>query len=326
MNAGSGRNTNMRQDKLEVPVVLIVFNRLDTTCRVFERVRMVQPSKLYIVSDAPRKQKDKEAEKVAEVRRYLETHIDWECEKHFVYADENMGCQGRVSSGLDHVFQREEMAVILEDDCVPDPDFFRFCQEMLFQYRDDERIMQISGCNLVPEYKPEGSYFFSVFCSIWGWATWRRAWEKFDFSMKEYPAFRRKKILYRLFPESAAQIIEGEMDRVYDGRMNSWAYRWLLARMINSGLGITPSVNLIENIGVGRTDATHTKARSHYQFATGVMEYPIPVRNGVYRDYIYEKFMASKHYHVNFVQKMIVRCLPDRAVLKIKAVYYKIKR
>lgn len=316
----------MQKDGFEVPVAMIVFNRPDTTRRVFEQVRKIKPQKLYIISDAPRRQREGEREKVAEVRRYLETHIDWKCEKHFVYADENMGCQSRVVSGINSVFQNEEEAIILEDDCVPSIDFFEFCEQMLFQYKDDERIMQISGCNLVPEHKIKESYLFSVFCSVSGWATWRRAWEKFDFTMKEYPEFRKKKIIYRLFPESAAQIIEGEMDRVYDGRMNSWAYRWLLARMVNSGLGITPSVNLVENIGFGREDATNTKGvNTSFQYDIGAMEYPILVRHTVYRDYIYEKAMASKHYHVNPVQKMIVRYLPDEMVARIKKVYYKIR-
>lgn len=316
----------MPKDILRVPVVLIVFNRLDTTIRVFEQVRIAKPLKLYIVSDAPRKRKEGEQEKVAEVRRYIETHIDWDCEKHFIYADENMGCQHRVASGLDHVFGNEEEAIILEDDCVPHKDFFRFCEDMLSRYRDDERIMQISGCNLVPEYKSEDAYLISIFCSIWGWATWKRAWEKFDFSMKEYPEFRKKKIIYQLFPESAAQIIEGEMDRVYDGRTNSWAYRWLLARMVNSGFGITPSVNLIGNIGIGREDATHTKGNTSYQFDIAAMTFPIPMRTTVYRDYGFEKAMAAKHYRVNPIQKMIVRYLPDKLVLKIKQLYYRLRR
>ncbi|NBH81458.1 glycosyltransferase family 2 protein [bacterium C-53] len=316
----------MFHDRLQTPVVMIVFNRLDTTRRVFEQVRMARPLKLYIVSDAPRKHKEGEKEKVEEVRRYIESGIDWECETNFDYASENMGCQHRVASGLNFVFQKEEMAIILEDDCVPRPEFFRFCDEMLFRYKEDERIMQISGCNLVPEYRAKEPYLFSMFCSIWGWATWRRAWEKFDFSMKEYPEFRRKKIIYQLFPEAAAQIIEGEMDRVYDRRMNSWAYRWLLSRMVNSGLGITPPVNLIENVGFGSEDATHTTQSASYQFDTAAMDFPVPPRNTVYRDYIYEKNMASKHYRVNPVQRLVVRYLPDEAVLKIKKMYYKIRR
>lgn len=317
----------MQEQRLQAAVVMIVFNRLDTTQKVFEQVRTAKPSKLYIISDAPRAQRQGEKEKVEAVRQYIETHIDWECEKYFEYAQDNMGCQRRVASGLDFVFQKEEMAIILEDDCVPRQEFFRFCEEMLFRYREDSRVMMVSGGNLVPEYKMQEPYLFSVFCSIWGWATWRRAWEKFDFSMKEYPAFRKKKIIYRLFPESAAQIIEGEMDRVYDGRMNSWAYRWLLARMINSGLGITPPANLVENIGFGRADATHTKGEStSYQFDIAAMEFPVPERNTVYRDYVYEKAMAARHYHVNPVQKMIVHYLPDDMVAKIKKLYYKIKR
>ncbi|MCM1237266.1 MAG: hypothetical protein NC489_44930 [Ruminococcus flavefaciens] len=317
----------VQSSQLQIPVVMIVFNRLDTTCQVFEQVRKAKPIKLYIVSDAPRRHKENEEEKVEAVRHYMEAHIDWECEVHFEYAEKNMGCQNRVASGLDAVFRQEEMAIILEDDCVPHPDFFPFCEEMLLRYRDDERIMHISGCNLVPEHKTDEPYIFSTFYSVWGWATWRRAWAKFDFSMKEYPRFRKKKIMYRLLPESEAQIVEGEMDRVYDGRMNSWAYRWTLSCLMNHGLGITPAVNLIENIGIGREDATHTtEDRVGYQFELGSMEFPVPMRETMYRDYMHEEAIAAKYYHVNFIQKMIVRYLPDETVTKIKKVYHRIRR
>lgn len=316
----------MHRDQFQIPVVMIVFNRLDTTSKVFEQVRRVKPSKLYIISDAPRRKKN-EAEKVDAVRRYIETHIDWECEKHFDYAVENMGCQTRVSSGLDSVFQTEEMAIILEDDCVPHPDFFRFCEEMLYQYKDDERIMHISGCNLVPNYKPDEPYVFCTFYSVWGWATWRRAWKKFDFSMQHYPVFREKKIMYQLLPESEAMIVEGEMDRVYDGRMNSWAYRWTLSCLMNHGLGITPSVNLVENIGIGREDATHTKNdKVGYRFDMESLSFPISKPDTMYRDYMHEAEIAKKYYHVNFLQKMIIRYCSDATVKRIKKIYYKLKR
>lgn len=313
----------MVEERFEIPIVMIVFNRLDTTKKVFRQIQLVKPTKLYIISDAPRRQKEGEFEQVEEVRKYIETHIDWECEKVFEYAIENMGCQKRVSSGLNLVFENEEMAIILEDDCVPRIEFFFFCKEMLMRYKDDERIMQISGCKLFPEYRPTDPYIFSMFCSIWGWATWKRAWAKFDFSMEKYPEFRKRKIIYRLLPETAAQIIEGEMDRVFNGRMNSWGYRWLLSCYVNYGVGITPPVNLVENIGFGRGDATHTQLNDGFDFTTGTIEFPIPEINVVYRDYEYERLVAARQYPVNIVQRLIVRYLPDSIVMKIKKMYYK---
>ena len=165
------------------PIVFLIFNRPDTTKRVFEAIRQAKPKKLLVVADGPRDDRQGEAEKCAAVRSIIDT-VDWDCKVLTNYADVNLGCGLRVSSGLDWVFEQVEEAIILEDDCLPHPSFFPFCEEMLDLYRHDERIMHIAGTNSLEEWKSDvQSYHFSYTGGIWGWATWQRAWKYYHFKM-----------------------------------------------------------------------------------------------------------------------------------------------
>ena len=176
--------------QLQTPVVLLIFNRPDTTERVFETIRQAKPPKLLVVADGPRADKPGEAEKCAAVRAILD-RVDWDCQVIQNYADTNLGCRERVSSGLNWVFETVEEAIILEDDCLPHPTFFRFCEELLERYRHDDRIMTISGNNLqFGRPHTEDGYYFSRYTHIWGWASWRRAWRFYDLEMKAWPELR----------------------------------------------------------------------------------------------------------------------------------------
>jgi hypothetical protein len=164
----------MIQWHVNTPIAFFIFNRPDTTARVFEAIRQAQPSKLLVVADGPRSTRPGEAEKCAATRAIID-QVDWECEVLTNYSDVNLGCRHRVSSGLDWVFEQVEEAIILEDDCLPHPTFFRFCEELLEWYRHDHRIVAISGDNFQNGHQSgEFSYYFSRYVHIWGWATWRR--------------------------------------------------------------------------------------------------------------------------------------------------------
>lgn len=307
---------------IKTPVVLLTFNRPDTTIQVFEQIRRAEPQKLYLVSDAAREGRIQEAQKVSEIRDYIEHHIDWPCTLYRIYAENNMGCQLRVSGAITEVFQREEAAIMLEDDCVPHIDFFRYCEEMLEKYKADSRIMMVSGCKLAQDYPVSQSYFFSNTAGIWGWATWKRAWEHFDFSMKEWPEFKKSKKIHAIYPEGAAQIIEGEIDRTYQGTINSWAYRWLLARLVHGGLGIVPGKNLVQNIGLNDENATHTKGEIKTVFRTEGLSFPLIPNDDVTANREYEKEVEKIYYRVNIVQKLIVQYCPEKITRGIKKVYY----
>ena len=128
------------------PILFVIFNRLDTTFKVFEKIREIKPKKLYIAADGPRKQIEGENEKCAKVRS-IETLVDWDCEVKTLFQSENLSCGPAVSTAISWFFNNEEQGIILEDDCLPNTSFFHFCEEMLNYYKENETIMHIGGTN-----------------------------------------------------------------------------------------------------------------------------------------------------------------------------------
>lgn len=240
------------------PIALLIFNRPKLTNILFEKIAQIQPQKLLVVADGPRS--SEEAKKCEECRAIIDK-IDWKCEVLTNFSDVNLGCKKRVSSGLDWVFSEVEEAIILEDDCIPVPSFFSFCQTLLEYYRHDERIMVISGDNFV-ENESDSSYRFSKYNHIWGWASWRRAWKYYDVEMKSWPEYKQGNFIASVCEHPAEQKYWTDIfDSVFAGSVNSWAYQWTYTCWSQSGLSVLPNSNLISNIGVG-SDATHTKSES----------------------------------------------------------------
>ena len=249
--------------QLRTPVAFLVFNRPEPTRRVFERIAAARPPKLLVVADGPRPGRPGEAERCAEVRDIV-SRVDWDCEVVTNFADANLGCRRRVASGLDWVFASVEEAIVLEDDCLPDPSFFRFAQELLARFRDDERVGMISGDNFQAAGRPPSphSYYFSHFCHIWGWATWRRAWRHYDVDMALWPAAREAGLLEEMFHDRAyARWWSQTFDRVHAGEIDTWDYQWVFSCWSQRALAVGPESNLVSNIGFG-SDATHTRRRN----------------------------------------------------------------
>lgn len=271
---------------LNTPVAFLIFNRPDTTELVFREIARARPRKLLVVADGARPDRAGEAEKCAAARAIIE-RVDWDCEVLKNYSDINLGCKKRVSSGLDWVFETVEEAIVLEDDCLPSHSFFPFCEELLERYRHDSRVMQICGSNFLKGWKRnEYSYYFSNYGPIWGWASWRRAWKFYDVEMKLWPELKEKR-LYEDFcinPEEAEQR-QRIYDKVFSGELDTWDYQWGFAKLINSGLSITPHANLISNIGFG-ADATHTSSddNQYGELERMALEFPLSHPVFVLRD------------------------------------------
>lgn len=248
------------RDTLMMPVLFLIFNRLDTTKKVFDIIRNVKPSQLYIAGDGARADVEGEDEKVKIVREYVINNIDWDCEVKTLFQDKNLGCEIAVSTAIDWFFENVEMGIILEDDCLPDASFFKFCQELLEYYKDDSSVMHISGNNFqFGEQRDDISFCFSKYPHIWGWATWRRAWKYFDLEMSQWPKFREEGALQNFFVDRASsRYWEHILQKVYDQKINTWDYRWAFAIWSQGGSSIVPSVNLVTNIGFGK-EGTHTK-------------------------------------------------------------------
>jgi len=241
---------------LSTPVVLLIFNRTDLTEIVFEAIRQVKPKKLLVVADGPRFAQ--EAEKCEKSRDVIQK-IDWECELLTNFSEINLGCKQRVSSGLDWVFSEVEEAIILEDDCLPNPSFFSFCETLLEHYRYDERVMMISGDNFqLSNSRTEYSYYFSKYTHIWGWASWRRAWQYYDVNMKTWEEYKKIGLIGSVCNDWYEQKYWTDIfDQVFHGTINTWDYQWLYTCWCQNGLSIIPSCNLVSNLGFG-SDATHT--------------------------------------------------------------------
>jgi hypothetical protein len=238
------------QPALEIPVALLVFNRPDTTARVFEAVRQARPRTLLVVSDGPRSDRPGEAERCAEVRSIVE-RVDWPCEVRRDISPTNLGCGRRISSGLDWVFREVDRAIVLEDDCLPHPDFFRFSATLLERYADDERVMMLGGTNFLGDRFPaEASYLFSRYFPVWGWATWRRAWAKYDFGMTAWPALRATAQVASFYPQPyVREHVIDIFDAAHRGAVDTWDYQWFHACLFNGGLCAIPRRNLVSNIG-----------------------------------------------------------------------------
>ena len=253
----------MKSKPFVTPILFLIFNRTDSTEKVFENIRQIQPRQLFISADGPRKSKINEEQKCIAARKIIEK-IDWDCELKTNYSERNLGCRVGVSSGINWFFNHVSEGIILEDDCLPDLSFFYFCETLLKYYRNDKRIMHIGGANFQDGItRGGGSYYFSNINHVWGWATWKRAWNLYDVDMKSYPECLQQALLYQLFPDPVIRNYwKKNFDLVFENKKDTWDFQWQYASSINHGLSIIPNKNLITNIGFD-ANATHTVDHSH---------------------------------------------------------------
>lgn len=244
---------------MNTPIAFFVFNRPETTARVFAEIRQIKPKSLFIIADAPRFNVPGDVNLCRAVLEIVSA-VDWPCEVLTNFAEANMGCRQRVASGLDWVFFHVAEAIILEDDCLPHASFFRYCEELLDRFRDDENIKIISGNNyLFDTLKIHDSYYFSNMTHIWGWATWARAWNQYDSDMADWPELLTANWLSELFPDRGLRRYwERIFEFTYSGLINTWALRFNYSCLVNNGMAVVPCVNLVTNIGFG-SDATTTQ-------------------------------------------------------------------
>jgi len=305
---------------VQTPVALIIFNRPDTTAKVFAEIRRARPSKLFVIADAPRANRPSDVEKCVAARSIVES-VDWKCEVLTNYAEQNLGCQKRISSGLNWVFSQSEQAIVLEDDCVPHLSFFRFCEELLSRYQDDQRVMHIAGTNYqFGQQRFPYSYYFSRYNHCTGWATWRRAWEHFDLDMKLWPEFRDRGLLSDLFSDARAEAYwRRSFQLVYEKRIDSWAYCWTLACWARSGLTILPNVNLICNIGFD-ADGSHTKnRRSRFgNIPLEEMTFPLQHPPFVIRDDKADRYTQNNNFKRSLIARIGSKVLHAAAAMKAR--------
>jgi hypothetical protein len=295
---------------MNTPIALIIFNRPDKTKKVLEVIRQVKPLKLLVVADGPRQDHPSDVGRCKAALAVIDS-VDWNCELLKNYSNVNLGCAKRVSSGLDWVFSQVEEAIILEDDCIPQLCFFQFCQELLERYQDDKRIMTIAGLNVqLGRRRTQYDYYFSRYNHCWGWATWKRAWQHFDYDMTLWTQVRDSGFIEDILQDPHhAKSWAHTFQLVYENRLDSWAFRWTFACWMQTGLSILPTVNLVSNIGFGQ-EATHTKEKNIYfnQF-TETLNFPLNHPPFLVRDSKADNFTQNTlyNYHPNLTDRIITK-------------------
>ncbi len=241
------------------PILFIIFNRIRTTPKAFECIRQMRPKHLYIAADGPRAEKPGEELICQQTRELVLRMIDWPCEVKTLFRDENWGCGKGVSDAISWFFNQVEEGIVLEDDCIPHPSFFEFCSVLLDRYRDNEKIMHIGGNNFqFGQTRGDGDYYYSFFSHNWGWASWKRAWEHFEYDVDNEKNKIRK--IYKAAYKNNKPLInffDNRFIEVKSPQNHIWDIQWHFAIIKNKGISIVPNKNLVENIGFG-TDGTHT--------------------------------------------------------------------
>lgn len=269
---------------MNVPVLLIAFNRPDTTAIVFQKIREAKPNKLYVAVDGPRKEKlgeDILCQEVIDITK----QIDWNCEAKYLIQEKNLGCGLGVTKAISWIFETEEMAIILEDDIVAVQSFFNFAEELLVKYKDEEKVAMISANNYTPDYSMTEDYVFTKYGHIWGWATWKRVWDKFDINVPYIEDDLKNKKLkrneiskqeYAYFKKYAQMILKS----INNKTINTWDYQFAYFRISNNLLSIAPRVNLASNIGTAssRTDSVAKINKNYYPADESFILYNHPIR------------------------------------------------
>lgn len=257
---------------LNTPILFLIFNRPDTTKAVFESIKSIKPLKLYIAADGARGNKVGEDLLVEETRAIIQS-VDWDCEVKTLFRKENLGCKVAVSSAIDWFFENEEQGIILEDDCLPDSSFYGFCENLLNDYKNDERVFHISGNNFQDGIiRGDGSYYFSKYNHIWGWATWRRVWKTYDVSMKDLTKALDLKVFENTLSKSELNFWLNCFEEIKVGKKNTWDYQTMFNQWLHNGLTILPNQNLVTNIGFGGGTNTSVEVKGLSNIETKKME------------------------------------------------------
>lgn len=302
------------------PVAFMVFNRPDCTAKVFAEIRRAQPRKLLVVADGPRPDRPDDVDNCRRVREIIAEGVDWPCEVETAYAEQNMGCGRRISSGLNWVFERVEEAIILEDDCLPSPSFFPYCAELLAHFRTDHRIMTVFGCNYgIDIPSRDYSYAFCKIPRIWGWATWRRAWAHYDGTMKSWPEFRARQLIYdSLSDRRVAAFFELAFENTWKGITETWDFQWIYSVLKENGLSVVPSRNLIRNLGFGE-QATHTKEIQDFSAFLPLESMDFPLKHD-------PCFVPATRYEMDVMRNLFAPNIPVRFRRKVERIVRKLQR
>lgn len=247
---------------MKSPILFLIFNRPDTTKIVFDEIRKAKPPRLYVAADGARASREGESE-ICDQTRSILSLVDWQCEVYTLFREQNLGCRKAVSGAIDWFFEHEEAGIILEDDIVPAPAFFSFCDEALVRYRDAPKVMMVAGYNPLGANVVSSDSFFSENPTIWGWATWRTRWKSYDVSMSDWSENTFLDVAQNSLPWYVKEYYIDAYKKTISGVMNTWDYQWTWTIQKSKGLVLKPVANLITNIGAQGTHASGVD-KNHY--------------------------------------------------------------
>jgi hypothetical protein len=283
-------------NEINAPVLFLVYNRPDTTKKVFKAIKEAKPKKLYVAADGPKLSEHHYIEKVTQVRK-IATSVDWPCKVKILFRKENLGIIKSITESINWFFKYEPEGIILEDDCVPHPHFFIFCEKLLHYYRNNSKIFAISGSNIINKKENE-SYHFSKYFHPWGWASWRRAWDYYDNKISFWPKWKDSADCNNKMPNKSERIIFKKIFLMeHTNKRNNWDYRFMASILKNRGLILRSNINLINNIGFGK-NATHTIKKKIHD------TYPKPVKSIHYKLIHPAKIVQDKLKDLNLFTKI----------------------
>jgi hypothetical protein len=306
---------------MNTPILLLIFNRPDLTQQVFQAIRLARPRRLFVAADGPRPGNALDQTRCLAARDVV-AEVDWDCEVKTLFRDKNLGCKQAVSSAIAWFFQNVEEGIILEDDCLPDQSFFPYCTELLEHYRQDERIFMISGDNFLSPYlKIKDSYYFSRLPHIWGWASWRRAWQYYDVTMADWPEFIEQRRITKIW--SDPKIMDYWLkifQAVHNNQIDTWDYQVAYAMYQHNGLSITPAGNLIANIGFGTGTHTLDKSDKNAQLAIKPISFPLRHPASIIEN---SKADNYENYHLYLAQSALKKILKQLGLFNLTKKIYK---
>lgn len=289
---------------LKTPILFIIFNRPETTKLVFEIIREARPTKLYVASDGPRSKNSNDLPLIEQSRQIV-TAVDWKCDVKTLFQKENLGCGLGPRTAFQWFFEHEKLGIILEDDGLPNLDFFNFCEEMLDRYANNKKIINVIGSNLGYNAYNKASYFFSRYINTVGWATWKDRMLEIDFSISDWQKskFKRLKAI-RLLQRN---IFDWDImffkkwyyiwnKTIADKNVTWWDYQLIYNQLMNRQYTIVPSKNLIKNIGYN-TQGTHTLNESHPLSNLELKTLKFPLNHP-------KKIKSNKHFEENYLKRL----------------------
>lgn len=301
------------------PILFIVFNRPIVTQLVFSEIKKIKPAQLFISADGAREAIPQEKIYCDQVKQIV-SEIDWPCEVHHKYNSKNLGCGQAVSSAISWFFEHVEQGIILEDDCLPHPSFFNYCSELLNYYKDNEKVMHIGGVNFQNEKRGIEDYYFSAVTHVWGWATWRRAWNLYSFHLEGFDKFKRESVLNNYFNNASLKHFVLENFNLMENHViDTWDHQWTYTIYKNNGVSIIPNYNLISNIGF-ISNATHTFDENNKQANKSLESVALPLKHP--RTIVINN-IADEYFYFNVVQ--IPKIDGIRPLLKKGIAYIKSK-